>query len=64
MSARAKIVDNAAWKGAKPALSVLTPFLRDDPGQLLTLLDDEAASVGGAVEIILLDDGTGDAAHG
>ena len=62
MSARAKIVDNAAWKRAKPALSVLTPFLRDDPSELLALLDEEAASVGGAVEVIVLDDGTRDAA--
>lgn len=62
MSARAKILDNAAWKGARPALSVLTPFLRDDPSDLLALLDEEAASVDGAVEIVVLDDGTGDAA--
>ena len=62
MSVRAKITDNAAWKQARPALSVLTPFLRDDPSELLALLDEEAASVGGAVEIIVLDDGTGDAA--
>ena len=60
MTAPAKIADNAAWKGAKPALSVLTPFLHDDPSELLDLLDEEAASVGGAVEVILLDDGTGD----
>ncbi|MDP1913744.1 glycosyltransferase family 2 protein [Brevundimonas sp.] len=51
-----------AWKAAKPAVSVLIPFLRDDPAALLNLLDEEAASVGGAVEIVLLDDGTGDAA--
>ena len=62
MTRRVKITDNAAWKGARPALSVLTPFLHDDPGELLNLLDEEAASVGGAVEIIVLDDGTGDAA--
>ncbi|MBW8304981.1 MAG: glycosyltransferase family 2 protein, partial [Brevundimonas sp.] len=61
-AARAKMIDNAAWKGARPALSVLTPFLRDDPEELLALLDEEAASVGGAVEVIVLDDGTGDAA--
>lgn len=60
MSARAAIVDNAAWKTARPALSVLTPFLRDDPSELLRLLDQEAVSVDGAVEIILLDDGTRD----
>lgn len=62
MSARAKFTDSPAWKAAKPAVSVLIPFLRDDPAELLTLLDEEAASVGGAVEIVLLDDGTRDAA--
>jgi glycosyltransferase involved in cell wall biosynthesis len=40
----------------------LIPFLRDDPSELLNLLDEEAASVGGAVEIVVLDDGTRDAA--
>jgi len=62
MSARAKMIDSPAWKDAKPAVSVLIPFLRDDPAELLTLLDEEAASVGGAVEIVVLDDGTRDAA--
>ena len=59
---KAKVLDNAAWKAARPAVSVLIPFLRDDPAELLALLDEEAASVRGAVEIILLDDGTGDPA--
>jgi glycosyltransferase involved in cell wall biosynthesis len=62
MSARAKMTDSPAWKTAKPAVSVLIPFLRDDPSELLNLLDEEAASVGGAVEIVVLDDGTRDAA--
>lgn len=62
MSARAKLTDSPAWKTAKPAVSVLIPFLRDDPAELLNLLDEEAASVGGAVEIVVLDDGTRDAA--
>ena len=62
MSARAKLTDSRTWKAARPAVSVLIPFLRDDPAELLTLLDEEAASVGGAVEIVLLDDGTRDAA--
>ena len=62
MSARAKMIDSPAWKAAKPAVSVLIPFLRDDPAELLGLLDEEAASVDGAVEIVLLDDGTRDAA--
>lgn len=62
MSGRAKITDNAAWTAARPAVSVLIPFLRDDPDDLLALLDREAASVDRAVEIVVLDDGTGDAA--
>jgi len=62
MSARAKMIDSRTWKAARPAISVLIPFLRDDPAELLALLDEEAASVGGAVEIVLLDDGTRDAA--
>lgn len=63
MTARkAKVLDNAAWKAARPAVSVLIPFLRDDPADLLTLLDEEAASVAGAVEVIVLDDGTADPA--
>jgi len=62
MSARAKMTDSPAWKTARPAVSVLIPFLRDDPSELLGLLDEEAASVDGAVEIVVLDDGTRDAA--
>jgi hypothetical protein len=58
MSVRAKFTDSPAWKAATPAVSVLIPFLRDDPSDLLGLLDEEAGSVGGAVEIVLLDDGT------
>jgi hypothetical protein len=58
---RPAITDNARRKGAKPAVSVLIPFLRDDPSELLQLLDEEAGSVGRSVEIVLLDDGTGDA---
>ena len=58
----AQIHDNAAWAGAAPRISVLTPFLRDDPEMLMTMLDREAEALGGAVELILLDDGTGDAA--
>jgi glycosyltransferase involved in cell wall biosynthesis len=47
--------DNAAWAGATPRLSVLIPFKGDDPCPLLALLARETV----AVEIILLDDGTG-----
>ncbi|MGH7028211.1 glycosyltransferase family 2 protein [Brevundimonas sp.] len=62
MSAPAQTWDNAAWATARPALSVLVPFLRDDPTSLLALLDREAATLDGAVELILLDDGTADPA--
>ena len=50
--------DNAAWAGAAPRLSVLIPTFRDDPGALLDALDQPAA----AAELIVLDDGGGDAA--
>jgi glycosyltransferase involved in cell wall biosynthesis len=52
------LFDNPAWAGARPILSVLVPFLRDDPGRLLMALDRERLS--GAVEIVTLDDGGGD----
>jgi hypothetical protein len=58
---RGLITDNAARRRARPALSVLMPFLRDDPSTLLQLLDEEAGALAGAVEVVVLDDGTGDA---
>lgn len=58
----ADIHDNAAWTAAAPAISVLTPFLRDDPDALIRQLDTEAAALSGQVELILMDDGTNDAA--
>jgi hypothetical protein len=57
-----RIVDNAAWAGAAPRLSVLIPFFRYDPRRLLARLDEEAARTDGAVEILALDDGGGDPA--
>lgn len=53
-------VDGAAWAGAEPRLSVLTPFFRDDPVRLLQALDREAGALGGTVEVVLLDDCGGD----
>lgn len=47
---------------ARPKLSVLIPFLRDDPTDLINQLALEATQLNGAVEVILLDDGTQDAA--
>ncbi|OYX30516.1 MAG: glycosyl transferase [Caulobacterales bacterium 32-69-10] len=55
-------IDNAAWGGASPRLSVLIPFFRDDPTGLLAALDAEAQGLNGAVEIVVLDDGSGDEA--
>ncbi len=54
------VLDNAAWKTGGAALSVLIPFLRDDPCELLQLLDEEAAALQGAVEAVVLDDGSCD----
>ncbi|RSB45334.1 MULTISPECIES: glycosyltransferase family 2 protein [Brevundimonas] len=56
------IHDNAACGDARPTLSVLMPFLRDDPSDLLCMLDREAQGVGGRAELIVLDDGTADPA--
>ena len=58
MTPSATIVDNAAWADAAPKLSVLIPFFRDDPRRLLAALD----RADGAVEIVVLDDGSNDRA--
>ena len=47
------IIDNPLWAGAKPRLSVLIPFLGDDPAQLVRELAAQSAEI----EIVLLDDG-------
>ena len=49
-------VDNAAWTGAQPRLSVLIPFMRDDPTALLAALARAPVDA----EVVVLDDGTGD----
>lgn len=54
------ILDNPRHRAVRPRLSVLTPFYRDDPRPLLAALDREAASLGGEVELVLLDDAGGD----
>lgn len=56
------LFDNAARAAAEPRLSVLIPFLRDDPRRLLAALDREAAALAGRVEIVVMDDGGDDAA--
>jgi glycosyltransferase involved in cell wall biosynthesis len=58
MRAKAHTIDNAAWAGAAPKLSVLIPCYRDDPIRLLAALDQ----MGADAEIVVLDDGSGDAA--
>ena len=58
----AHLHDNPAWVTAEPVLSVLIPFLRDDPEALIRQLDQEQTALAGRVELILLDDGTSDAA--
>jgi glycosyltransferase involved in cell wall biosynthesis len=52
------LTDNAAWTTAQPRLSVLIPTFRDDPTALLKALDEPGIKA----EIVVLDDGGGDAA--
>jgi glycosyltransferase involved in cell wall biosynthesis len=54
------LYDNHAWTAVTPRLSVLIPFLRDDPGRLIEALDRESASLSGLIEIVVLDDGSDD----
>lgn len=56
-----QVHDNRFWRAARPDLSVLIPFLRDDPVELLAMLDREAWALNSKVELVLLDDGTVDA---
>ena len=62
MSATDTIFANAAHADARPTLSVLIPFFREDPSRLLAALDRETAALNtvAPVEVITLDDGTGD----
>ena len=52
------LFDNRLWAKGRPALSILTPFKGDDPTPLLAALARER----GDVELVILDDGTNDAA--
>lgn len=58
---RARMTDSPTYATARPTLTVLIPFLRDDPTALLQCLDAEAPALESAVELVVLDDGTGDA---
>ncbi len=51
------VFDNRLWAKGRPALSILTPFKGDDPTPLLAALARET----GDCELVILDDGTGDA---
>jgi hypothetical protein len=51
-----KMFQNAAWADGAPVLSVLIPFLRDDPTALIRRLGKTAK--GKKIEIIAFDDGT------
>lgn len=55
------LYSSPAFDTARPRLSVLIPFLRDNPAELIQQLDAEAALLEGRAEVILLDDGTNDA---
>jgi len=52
------VTDNAKWAAAKPLISVMIPFYRDDPERLLGALGTEAAK---SVEIVVLNDGSNEA---
>lgn len=54
------IVDNPARADARPRLSVLIPFHRDEPRRLLEALGREASEVDASIEMVVLDDGSGD----
>ena len=58
----ATVIDNARFADARPRLSVLTPFFRDDPRPLMAALDREAAVLAAEAELVLLDDAGGDRA--
>ena len=61
MSYDASYISNVAWADAKPVLSVLAPYYKDDPSGLIQALDIQAQKLSG-IEIIIYDDGTGNEA--
>ena len=60
MSAAITHVKSQGYAGAKPQLSVLIPYFKDNPAPLLSALLSQPMG-GASVEILLYDDGTGDA---
>lgn len=55
------LFDNARWGSGAPLLSILTPFKGDDPTPLLAALGRETLARADQAEVLILDDGTGDA---
>jgi glycosyltransferase involved in cell wall biosynthesis len=53
---------NALWISARPMVSVLVPFLHDDPTDLIRSIQSQSAVTGSLVELIVLDDGSNDPA--
>ncbi|MEP1231262.1 MAG: glycosyltransferase [Litorimonas sp.] len=56
----AKHIQNKTWADVKPTLSILAPYFKDDPSELIKALDKQAQNLSG-IEIIIYDDGTDDA---
>lgn len=54
--------ESAAKSPVQPLLSILIPFYRDDPSSLVRALDAQAQVTTAAIEIVLCDDGSSDAA--
>lgn len=54
----APVIDSRTWANAEPLISVLVPFYRDDPAPLLAALAGEAAN---GIEVVVLNDGSGEA---
>jgi len=55
-----QVTYSASWSTAKPKLSVLIPFYRDDAVELVKNLSQQAVNL--PIEIMLQDDGSGDPA--
>ena len=53
---------NPAWTAAQPQLSVLIPFLRDEPCDLIAALGRQRLAAPDTVEVALFDDGSQDPA--
>jgi glycosyltransferase involved in cell wall biosynthesis len=51
---------NAPWAPARPTMSVLVPFLHDDPTDLIRSIQSQSETDGSSVELVVLDDGSND----